>query len=72
MKIRKIMEVTAVYDSHDRMFTICQCAEYLKLSERTIRRKIERGIIKATYLGTTVRIPKIQFLKILFDEKPTE
>ncbi len=69
MKNSKIIKVTAIYDTYNTMFTICQCAEYLKLSERTIRRKIENGIIKATYLGTTVRIPKIQFLKSLFDEK---
>lgn len=43
------------YMDMDIFYTTSQAAEYLKLNERTIRRMIARGTLKATNVGTDKR-----------------
>jgi len=47
------------------LLTIKQCAEYLQVSEITIRRMIERKQLKASKVGDTWRIQKADILEYL-------
>lgn len=47
------------------LLTIKQCAEYLQVSEITIRRMIERKQLKASKVGDTWRIQKTDILEYL-------
>lgn len=40
------------------ILTVKQCAEYLQVSEQTVRRMIERKTLKASKVGDTWRIQK--------------
>jgi len=47
------------------LLTIKQCAEYLQVSEQTVRRMIERKHLKASKVGDTWRIQKQDILEYL-------
>lgn len=59
----------------DRQFTISEVAEMLKLNERTIRRWIKNGRLKATAFpgrgrsATEYRIPESAIIKLGFEPK---
>lgn len=46
-----------------RWLTVSELAEWLKISERTIRRRIADGTVKAEKLFGKMRIPMEQFEK---------
>lgn len=48
---------------YSRWLTVAELAEWLKISERTIRRRIADGTVKAEKLFGKMRIPTEQFEK---------
>jgi excisionase family DNA binding protein len=41
----------------NQLYTVEEVADYLRVSERTIRRMIEKKMLRAVRIGSRVRIP---------------
>lgn len=59
------LKALVIHDANNTVMTLKECADFLKCSERTVKRRIEstekHNRIFATYNGGW-RIPKMQFL----------
>jgi excisionase family DNA binding protein len=55
--------------SHDLM-TIPEVAEYLRLSERTIRTLLERGELPSTRIGKSYRFRRVDIEKMVTPPDP--
>lgn len=62
-QITATMEALRLHDANNTCMTVEECADFLNVHKNTVLNRIREGDIKASLIGRTWRIPKIQFLK---------
>ncbi|WP_461644264.1 helix-turn-helix domain-containing protein [Labilibaculum euxinus] len=62
------LKALALFDANNTCLTVDECAKFLKVHPKTITNRINKGKIKAEFLGRIWRIPKIQFVKEIISE----
>ncbi len=67
-QIKNNLKALAIYHANSDCMTVKQCAGFLKKSEQTVLAYIHKGDIKATLIGCTWSIPKLQFLDKIIEE----
>ena len=57
------LKALTIFEANNKCMTVDECAFFLKKHRNTIMKAIHRGDIKASQIGTSYSIPKIQFFK---------
>ena len=57
------LKALTIFEANNKCMTVDECAKYLNKHRNTIIKAINRGDIKASQIGTSYSIPKIQFFK---------
>ena len=65
--IKTQLKALSIFDAHNVCMTVSECAQFLKKHQNTIKKQIHKGVIKASLIGNTWSIPKLQFLEELID-----
>lgn len=60
--IQANIKALAIFNANNTTMTVSDCARFLKVHTNTVKNRIYKGTIKATFQDGKYHIPKIQFL----------
>ncbi|CAA0186627.1 helix-turn-helix domain-containing protein [Tenacibaculum maritimum] len=66
--IESNIKAMTIFNANDKMMSVSECAEFMGIHQNTVKNRIEKEDILATFQGGKYHIPKLQFVKLLVEK----